>query len=142
MRRLLLLLVLSLCACKTTPSAAPAAGDPPEEVLDPYGNQLVKEDLVVGSGEEATPGRTVAVHYTGYLTDGRRFDTTAGKAPFEFKLGAGQVIRGWDQGVVGMKVGGKRKLTVPPDLGYGERGMGGIPSRSTLLFEIELVAVR
>ncbi len=137
---LLLFAALCLCSCKT--SSAAAGGDPPEEVIEQYGNELVKEDLSVGSGDEAVSGKTVVVHYTGYLTDGRRFDSTAGKEPFEFRLGGGQVIRGWDQGVVGMKVGGKRKLTIPPDLGYGSKDLGAIPPRSTLIFEIELVAVR
>ncbi len=142
MRPLLLTFACVLFGCKTATVSGAQPGDPPEEVLEQYGSQLQKEDLVLGTGEEAVRGRTVDVHYTGYLTDGRRFDSTAGKEPFSFRLGAGKVIRGWDEGVVGMKVGGKRKLTVPPDLGYGERGMGGIPPRATLLFEIELVAVR
>lgn len=105
---------------------------------------LQKEDLVVGQGVEAVAGKAVSVHYTGWLTDGKKFDSSLDRNdPFEFRLGAGQVIQGWDQGVVGMKVGGKRKLTVPPELGYGTRGFpGAIPPSSTLVFEVELLDVR
>jgi FKBP-type peptidyl-prolyl cis-trans isomerase FkpA len=101
------------------------------------------EDQVVGSGTEAVSGKKVSVHYTGWLTDGTKFDSSLDRGrPFEFTLGARQVIQGWDQGVVGMKVGGKRKLTIPPDLAYGSRGFpGAIPPSSTLVFEVELVGV-
>jgi FKBP-type peptidyl-prolyl cis-trans isomerase FkpA len=104
---------------------------------------LVKEDLSVGSGPEAKQGSRVAVHYTGWLTDGKKFDSSLDRnRTFDFTLGAGMVIKGWDQGVVGMKVGGKRKLTIPPELGYGARGFpGAIPPNSTLIFEVELVNV-
>jgi FKBP-type peptidyl-prolyl cis-trans isomerase len=101
------------------------------------------EDPLVGTGAEAKPGNKVSVHYTGWLTDGKEFDSSkkAGR-PFQFQLGAGQVIQGWERGVAGMKVGGKRKLTVPPQMGYGERGAGGvIPPNATLVFEIELLNV-
>ncbi len=88
--------------------------------------QLVIEDLQVGAGAEAKSGDSVTVHYRGTLTNGKQFDASYDRGqPFEFQLGAGQVIKGWDQGVAGMKVGGKRKLTIPPHLGYGERGAGG-----------------
>jgi len=105
---------------------------------------LKSEDLSVGSGAEATTGKTVSVHYTGTLTDGSKFDSSIDRGkPFEFQLGAGRVIKGWDQGVVGMKVGGKRKLTIPSDLAYGARGFPPvIPPDSTLVFEIELLGVR
>jgi FKBP-type peptidyl-prolyl cis-trans isomerase len=97
----------------------------------------------VGTGTEATAGKKVSVHYTGWLTDGKKFDSSKDRGqPFQFRLGAGEVIRGWDQGVAGMKIGGKRKLTIPPDLGYGARGAGGvIPPNATLVFEVELLGV-
>lgn len=105
--------------------------------------QLVKEDLVVGTGAEAVSGKRVSVHYTGTLTDGKKFDSSVGRAPFPFQLGAGQVIQGWDQGVAGMKVGGKRRLTIPPELAYGKRGFpGAIPPDATLVFEVELLEVK
>jgi FKBP-type peptidyl-prolyl cis-trans isomerase len=105
---------------------------------------LQMEDLVVGQGEEAQAGRTVDVHYTGWLTDGRKFDSSLDRGqPFSFPLGGGRVIKGWDQGVAGMKVGGKRKLTIPADLAYGDRGAAGvIPPGATLVFEVELLGVR
>jgi len=105
--------------------------------------QLKIEDLVVGTGEAAVVGKNVTVHYTGTLTDGTKFDSSVDRGtPFTFSLGAGEVIPGWDQGIVGMKVGGKRKLTIPPSLGYGEAGAGDvIPPNSTLIFEVELIKV-
>lgn len=101
------------------------------------------EELNVGTGAEAQSGQKVSVHYTGWLTDGSKFDSSVDRGrPFEFVLGGGMVIQGWDQGVVGMKVGGKRKLTIPPELGYGERGFpGAIPPSATLIFEVELLGV-
>src|SRR5579859_562800 len=100
-------------------------------------------DLVEGSGATAAAGQSVTVHYTGWLTDGRKFDSSRDRGqPFAFRLGGGQVIRGWDEGVQGMKVGGKRKLTIPAELGYGARGAGGvIPPNATLVFEVELLGV-
>ena len=101
------------------------------------------EDLREGNGPEARPGQTVSVHYVGTLTDGKKFDSSRDRGkPFIFPLGGGKVIKGWDQGVAGMKVGGLRKLTVPPHLGYGDRGFpGAIPPNSTLVFEVELISV-
>lgn len=100
------------------------------------------EDLVAGNGPEAVRGKSVQVHYTGWLTNGTRFDSSVGGEPFSFRLGAGEVIEGWDRGVAGMKVGGKRKLTLPPDLAYGSRGAPPeIPPGATLVFEVELLAV-
>ena len=104
---------------------------------------LVIEDLVAGDGTEATVRNYVTVHYTGWLTDGSKFDSSHDRdEPFSFMLGAFQVILGWDEGVQGMKIGGKRKLTIPPDLGYGRQGAGGvIPPNATLVFEVELLEV-
>ena len=102
------------------------------------------EDQVVGTGAEAVKGKTVSVHYTGWLTNGTKFDSSKDRnRPFDFGLGKGQVIQGWDDGVAGMKVGGKRKLTIPPELGYGKAGAGGvIPPNATLVFEVELLGVK
>ena len=104
---------------------------------------LMIEELIVGEGDFAASGQHVTVHYTGWLTTGSKFDSSKDRNdPFKFGLGQGQVIRGWDEGVQGMKVGGKRKLTIPPELGYGARGAGGvIPPNATLVFEVELLGV-
>ena len=104
---------------------------------------LQYEDTTVGEGDTAQAGQFVTVHYTGWLTDGKKFDSSKDRNdPFQFKLGGGMVIRGWDEGVQGMKVGGVRKLTIPPELGYGRRGAGGvIPPDATLVFEVELLGV-
>ncbi|MEQ1663559.1 MAG: FKBP-type peptidyl-prolyl cis-trans isomerase [Thiobacillus sp.] len=107
-------------------------------------SELIIEDLVIGTGDTAQAGQYVSVHYTGWLTNGSKFDSSVDRSePFDFKLGMGQVIPGWDQGVAGMQVGGKRKLTIPPNLAYGERGAGGvIPPNATLVFDVELLGVR
>jgi FKBP-type peptidyl-prolyl cis-trans isomerase len=102
-------------------------------------------DQKVGDGKEAKKGDTVVVHYTGWLKDGKKFDSSLDrKKPFDFKLGAGEVIKGWDEGVAGMKVGGKRKLIIPPDLAYGKKGTpdGAIPANAELTFEVELLEVK
>ena len=113
--------------------------------------ELIKTDDAAGSGGEAVAGRRVTVHYTGWLYDqstadhkGKKFDSSRDRGePFTFRLGAGEVIRGWDEGVAGMKVGGRRTLTIPPDFGYGARGAGGaIPPNATLLFDVELLDVK
>jgi len=104
---------------------------------------LQYQDLTVGDGTAAQAGDSVSVHYTGWLTDGTKFDSSVDRGtPFEFHLGAGQVIAGWDEGVAGMRVGGKRKLVIPPELGYGNAGAGGvIPGGATLVFDVELLEV-
>ncbi len=103
------------------------------------------EDIVVGTGASPAKGQKVVVHYTGWLTDGKKFDSSVDRGqPFEFNIGVGQVIEGWDQGVLSMKIGGKRKLTIPPELAYGSRDVGDglIPPNSTLIFEVELLDLK
>lgn len=104
---------------------------------------MEQTDIQVGTGAEAVAGKKVSVHYVGTLTDGTKFDSSRDRGqPFDFPLGAGRVIKGWDQGVAGMKVGGKRKLVIPPELAYGSKGFPGlIPPNSTLVFEVELLGV-
>ena len=140
-------------AAQTAPAPA-GAGNPSTSLSSKIGGkvtQLQKIDVTAGSGAEATAGKTVVVHYTGWLYDpaapdghGAKFDSSLDRSsPFSFPLGAGRVIKGWDEGVAGMKVGGKRTLVIPPALGYGERGAGGtIPPNATLLFDVELLEVK
>tara|TARA_B100000614_G_scaffold20842_1_gene16627 strand:- start:68 stop:436 length:369 start_codon:yes stop_codon:yes gene_type:complete len=106
-------------------------------------NGLVIEDIKIGDGQEVEKFNIVTVNYTGLLEDGTKFDSSLnpGRSPFRFTVGAGQVIKGWDDGLMGMKVGGKRKLTIPPELGYGSRDNGPIPANSTLIFEIDLLGI-
>tara|TARA_B100000459_G_C8593345_1_gene208708 strand:+ start:1970 stop:2374 length:405 start_codon:yes stop_codon:yes gene_type:complete len=106
-------------------------------------NGLVIEDIKIGDGQEVEKFNIVTVNYTGLLEDGTKFDSSLnpGRSPFRFTVGAGQVIKGWDEGLMGMKVGGKRKLTIPPELGYGSRDNGPIPANSTLIFEIDLLGI-
>jgi len=113
------------------------------------GAPFSQTDLRVGTGADATAGRQVTVHYTGWIYDptrpelkGQQFETSVGRDPFSFPLGTGRVIRGWDQGVAGMKVGGQRRLVIPPDLAYGSTGQGPIPPNATLVFDIELLEVQ
>ena len=123
-------------------AAASLGGDinAPKERFTPSGLRIT--DLELGTGAEAIAGQSVSVNYRGSLTNGKEFDSSYGRGPFSFRLGGGQVIQGWDEGVAGMKVGGKRKLVIPPDLGYGSRGAGGvIPPDATLIFEVELLKV-
>jgi FKBP-type peptidyl-prolyl cis-trans isomerase len=106
-------------------------------------NGLAVEDVKIGDGQEVEKFNIVTVNYTGLLEDGTKFDSSLnpGRSPFRFTVGAGQVIKGWDEGLMGMKVGGKRKLTIPPELGYGSRDNGPIPANSTLIFEIDLLGI-
>lgn len=124
-------------------AAATASAAPPPAAPAVPGAKLEMTDIVVGKGAEAKAGDTVRVHYVGKLTNGTEFDASRkhGDDGFTFPLGAGQVIKGWDQGVSGMKVGGKRRLKIPPELGYGKRGAGPIPPDSTLDFEVELLEI-
>jgi len=140
-----------LFACATT--MPPGSPSNPQGIskLDATSNDLRKVDVKQGTGAEAVAGRPVVVHYTGWLYDtskpdshGARFDSSRDRnAPFTFVLGAGKVIKGWDEGVAGMKVGGQRTLVIPPQLGYGARGAGGvIPPNATLIFDVELLDVQ
>jgi FKBP-type peptidyl-prolyl cis-trans isomerase len=117
------------------------AGAKGNEVTTASGLQYI--DLVIGTGATAEAGQTVTVHYTGWLENGKKFDSSVDRGqPFSFPLGAGRVIKGWDEGVKGMKVGGKRKLTIPSKLGYGAQGAGGvIPPHATLIFDVELLGL-
>jgi len=122
-----------------TPASTPETG----KIIELEGG-LKTQDLVVGSGAEAINGKKISVNYVGTLADGKKFDSSYDRGtPFQFVLGAGQVIQGWELGVAGMKVGGKRKLIIPPALGYGDRNIGNglIPPNSTLIFEVELLGV-
>jgi len=133
-------------ATPSTPStpAPAAAATPTGGKVHKLPSGLQYEDMVVGSGKMAEPGMNVSVHYTGWLTDGTKFDSSLDRnQAFQFQLGAGMVIRGWDEGVKGMRIGGKRKLTIPPDMGYGAQGAGGvIPPNATLVFDVELLDVK
>ncbi len=135
-----------IAGCTRKEGAGPAP-DAVQQLSQPPSPSEVKElkieDMNVGTGAEAASGKRVSVHYTGWLTNGTKFDSSKDKdVPFVFQLGAGMVIQGWDKGVAGMKVGGKRKLTIPPELGYGARGAGNvIPPGATLVFEVELLKV-
>jgi FKBP-type peptidyl-prolyl cis-trans isomerase len=125
------------------PQPRPGMSAPLATAVPANNDKVDMKDLVVGKGQEAKPGDNVSVHYVGTLTDGKEFDQSRKRGqPFTFPLGQGRVIKGWDQGVVGMKVGGKRKLTIPPSLAYGDRGAGSIPPNSTLIFEVELLEIK
>jgi FKBP-type peptidyl-prolyl cis-trans isomerase FkpA len=154
MRRLLpflsacvLLLVASACGDSssgdpTKVQYAPALGVD-LNAMNRSASGLYTQDLVVGTGTEATNGRTVSVHYSGWLPNGTLFDTSRGEdRAFSFVLGQGRVIQGWDEGLVGMKAGGQRRLVIPSSLGYGEQAVGSIPANSVLVFDVELLSVR
>jgi FKBP-type peptidyl-prolyl cis-trans isomerase FkpA len=143
-----LALALSLGACKRNEAPGAASASAPASA-DAAPVAMQKIDTVTGAGKEAVAGATVVVNYTGWLyapnaekQHGAQFDSSIGREPFSFQLGGGQVIPGWDQGVQGMKVGGKRTLVIPAALGYGEQGAGPIPPNSTLVFDIELLDVK
>lgn len=139
MRLILALAVAVLIMGCNSPAAANTTG---KEVT--LSDGLKFTDDTVGTGAEAQTGKTASVHYTGWLTDGTKFDSSKDRGqPFSFPIGGGRVIKGWDEGVLGMKVGGKRTLIIPPELGYGARGAGGvIPPNATLKFEVELLDVK
>lgn len=133
---------LALCALPLAGLAFAGNAAAPEGEWKKNASGLEVQEILVGAGAEAKAGMTVDVHYTGWLLDGTKFDSSVDRGkPFSFHLGAGEVIRGWDEGVAGMKVGGKRKLTIPPQLAYGSRQVGSIPPNSTLIFEIELLSI-
>jgi FKBP-type peptidyl-prolyl cis-trans isomerase len=123
------------------PGKEPGEPVKPEQVMKTKSG-LKYADLKTGTGDEAKAGKMVKVHYTGWLRNGKKFDSSVGKAPFEFELGAGDVIKGWDEGVAGMKIGGKRKLFIPAGLAYGAGGRGSIPPNAELIFEVELLGVK
>jgi FKBP-type peptidyl-prolyl cis-trans isomerase len=139
----IVLIVGAVVVLQGSTSNSSGGSSPSPTVQGDAAGELKSTDEVVGTGAEAVTGKTVAVHYTGTLDDGTKFDSSRDRnEPFEFTLGAGEVIKGWDQGVVGMKVGGKRKLVIPPHLGYGNQANGKIPANSTLNFDIELLEVK
>jgi len=145
MRTHLILLSIFLGVLMTTPGSGQSNAGPTKVEGDPTKTSSGLEywDIKAGTGDTAVAGKPVRVHYTGWLTNGTKFDSSVDRGqPFSFPLGAGRVIKGWDEGVAGMKVGGKRQLRIPPELGYGPRGAGGvIPPNATLVFDVELVEV-
>ncbi len=134
---------LALGACKKDAPEAAKTTTPEATAMTTTATGLQYEEIKIGEGAVPTAGQTVVVHYTGWLTDGKKFDSSVDRGqPFKFTLGQGQVIKGWDEGLSTMKVGGKRKLTIPSELGYGNRGAGGlIPPGATLVFEVELLGI-
>jgi FKBP-type peptidyl-prolyl cis-trans isomerase FkpA len=149
MRRISLLSVLALglalaAGCKSVPDSTADQVAPTPAVTstpDPDLGSLKITDEVLGTGAEAVAGKKLTVNYTGRLLTGAQFDSSVGRAPFSFVLGAGQVIKGWDMGLTGMKVGGTRQLVIPSYLGYGDNGQGPIPPNATLVFDVELLDV-
>ena len=154
MNRFALIAILIFAGCilhaqtttqKTTAPAHPAASGPTKVTGDGVktASGLQYWDIKVGTGQEAKSHDRVKVHYTGWLTSGKKFDSSVGGKPFDFRIDGGDVIKGWDEGVKGMKVGGKRQLRIPPDLAYGKQGYpGAIPPNATLIFDIQLVGIQ
>jgi len=138
------LFIASLFIFRVTDSFLPTQdNNQTAKMEDSKTDQLKTEDIKVGTGPEVKSGDTIVIHYNGTLPDGTKFDSSYDRGqPFETQIGVGQVIKGWDLGVVGMKVGGKRKLTIPPALAYGDQALPGIPANSTLIFEVELVEIK
>lgn len=144
--------VSSVVPASSQTAVAVVAGDTEQDLFNTLADavnidgdleKLVIDDVVIGTGEEVTEGDTVFVHYVGTLTNGQEFDNSRNNGqPFSFKVGAGRVISGWDEGVLGMKAGGQRILVIPPELAYGERAVGPIPTNSTLIFAIELLSIQ
>jgi peptidylprolyl isomerase len=152
MKKTMLVLAVSVLAigwaqngsAQSGESKAPAAGGPTKVTGEgtKTSSGLQYWDLKVGTGRTAERSQHVKVHYTGWLTNGKKFDSSVGGQPFTFRIGSGDVIKGWDEGVTGMKVGGKRQLRIPPDLAYGAKGYpGAIPPNATLIFDIQLLGV-
>src|SRR5215468_10308787 len=141
----IILLIAAIAFGQAAKSKAPTAGGPTKVTGDgtKTSTGLQYWDIKVGTGKTAERGNTVKVHYTGWLTSGKKFDSSVGGPPFSFRIGAHQVIAGWEEGVSGMKVGGKRQLRIPPDLAYGKQGYpGAIPPNATLVFDVQLVDVQ
>jgi FKBP-type peptidyl-prolyl cis-trans isomerase len=125
------------------PASNTITADSPNGATPTVAENVKSEDIEVGTGPEVKSGDTVVIHYTGTLPDGTKFDSSVDRGePFETRIGVGEVIKGWDLGVVGMQVGGKRKLTIPPSLGYGDQGVGNIPPNSILIFDVELLEIK
>jgi FKBP-type peptidyl-prolyl cis-trans isomerase FkpA len=147
----LIMAMLTTSGCQADPQTPNSQNKQEKTAMTPGITELVKKDTVVGEGREAEPGFNITVHYTGWLYDpsqadghGKKFDSSLDRGePFVFFLGGGQVIQGWDEGFAGMKVGGKRTLIIPPEMGYGTRGAGGvIPPNATLIFDVELLGIK
>lgn len=140
---IILIAVVTASYLLLTQNKSKSTGENLNQVINNSNNGLKIEDIKVGTGSAVKAGDTVVINYTGTLEDGTKFDSSYDHGqPFTTQIGVGQVIKGWDEGVVGMKVGGERKLTIPPDLAYGDQSVGSIPPNSTLIFDVSLVAIK